>query len=172
MKLEKRTSQSKVKGSNKQLAETQKIFDITRVQQYDIQYLLCFDLIDNSYLFDHEGLMKKTCKSELCTEMEKVLHKNVYVPPSAWNQENTAAIVHVMGCLRRLRLAPMETFNDFSTHFLEYIHGIPSNSNRIDFVFDTYIEGSIKDSERERRCKCSPIDLNEVLPSYLRHRYL
>ena len=89
--------------------------------------------------------------------------------PSAWNQETTATIVDVMGCLRRLRLAPMKTFNDLSTHFLEYIHGISSNSNRIDsncidFVFDTYSEGSIKDSEPEGRCKCIPIDLNEVLP--------
>ena len=66
-----------------------------------------------------------------------------------------------MGCLHRLRLAPMKTFNDLPTHFLEYIHGLSSNSNRIDFVFDTYIEG---DSEQERRCKCSLIDLNEVLP--------
>ena len=69
-----------------------------------------------------------------------------------------------MGCLRRLRLAPMKTFHDLSTHFLEYILGISSNSNRVDFVFDTYFEGSIKDSERVRRCKCSPIYLNEVLP--------
>ena len=44
------------------------------------------------------------------------------------------------------------------------MHGISSNSNRIDFVFYTYIEG---DSERERRCKCSLIDLNEVLPDTL-----
>ena len=130
---------------------------------YDIKYLLCFDLIDDSYLFDHEGLIKKTSKCDLCTELEEVLHKNVYVPPPAWNQENTATIVAVMGYLRRLRLAPMKTFNDLSTHFLEYIHGIFSNSNRIAF-FDTYIEGSIKDSEWERRCKCSLIDLNEVLP--------
>ena len=79
MKVEKRNSQSKVKGSNKQLAETQKIIDIARVQQYGIKYLLCFDLIDNIYLFDHEGLMKKTSKSDLCTELKKVLHKNVYV---------------------------------------------------------------------------------------------
>ena len=90
-----------------------------------------FYLIDNSYIFDHEGLMKKTIKSDVCTELEKVLHKNVYVPPSAWNQDNTATIVDVMGCLRRLRLAHMKTFNDLSTHFLEYIHGISSNSNRI-----------------------------------------
>ena len=127
-----------------------------------------FDVRDNSYLFDHEGLMKKT-KSDLCTELEKILHKNVYVQPSTWNQETTATIVDVMGCLRRLRLTLMKTFNDLSTHFLEYIHGISSNSNRIDcncidFVFDTYSEGSIKDSEPERRCKCIPIHLNEVLP--------
>ena len=62
------------------------------------------------------------------------------------DQENTATIVDVMGCLRRLRLAPTKTFHDLSSHFLE-LHGISSNSNRIDFVFDTYIEGLIKDSE-------------------------
>ena len=83
MRVEKRTSQFKVKGSNKQLAKTQKFFDIARVRQYSIKYSLCFDLIDNSYLFDHEGLMKKTSKSDLCTELEKILHKN---------------IVYVMGC--------------------------------------------------------------------------
>ena len=79
MKVEKRNSRSKVKGSNKQLAESQKIFDIARVQQYGIKYFLCYDLIDNIYLFDHEGLIKKTSKSDLCTELEKVLHINVYV---------------------------------------------------------------------------------------------
>ena len=59
----------------------------------------------------------------------------------------------------------MKTFNDLSTHFLEYVHGIFSNSDRIDFVFD--IEGSIKDSERGRRCICSSIDLKKVLPETL-----
>ena len=53
---------------------------------------------------------------------------------------------------------------DLSTHFRKYIHGVSNNANRVDFTFDTYIEGSITDSERERGCKCSPIDLNEVLP--------
>ena len=101
MKVEKRTSQSKVKGSNKQLAETQKIFDIARVQQYDIKYVLSFDLIENIYLFDDEGLMKKTSKSDLCTELEKVLHKSFSI---SMNPENIATIVDVMGCLRRLRL--------------------------------------------------------------------
>ena len=40
--------------------------------------------------------MKMTSQSDLCTELDKVLHKNVYVPPSAWNQENTATIVDVI----------------------------------------------------------------------------
>ena len=71
----KRYNQSKVKGSNKQLAETQKIFDIAHVQQYDIKYLLCFDLTDNIYLFDDEGLAEKTSKSDVCTELERSFTK-------------------------------------------------------------------------------------------------
>ena len=31
-------------------------------------------------------------------------------------------------------------------------------------MFDTYIAASVKDSERARRCNCSPIDLNDVSP--------
>ena len=44
MKVEKRPGQSKVEGSKKQLPETQQIFDIARVRQYDIKYFLCFIL--------------------------------------------------------------------------------------------------------------------------------
>ena len=106
--------------------------------------------------------MKKTSKSDLCTELEKVLHKNIYVH----HQHESRKSCHNCWCHwmpTRLRLWTLWK-RDLSTHFLEYIYGVSSNSNRIDFVFDTYIEGSIKDSERKRRCKCSLIDLNEVLP--------
>ena len=37
-----------------------------------------------------------------------------------------------------------------------------SGSNSNDFVFDTYVEGSVKDSERARRSCCKPIDLHVV----------
>ena len=98
---EKQTRQTKAKESKKQLAETQKIFDIARVREYDIQELLTYDLIDTSYLFD-AGLMVKPNKSELCNELEKMLEPTDYLQPSAWTPANTTAIVDVMAHLRRM----------------------------------------------------------------------
>ena len=37
------------------------------------------------------------------------------------------------------------------------------NAKRIDFIFDTYVtELSVKDSERLRRCKVTPIELSMI----------
>ena len=36
------------------------------------------------------------------------------------------------------------------------------DSIQIDFVFYSYMNDSVKDSERIRRCNCSPVDLNQV----------
>ena len=164
---EKQSRQTKVKESKKQLAETQKIFDIARVREYDIQELLTYYLIDTSYLFDAEGLMVKPNKSDLCSELEKMLEPTDYVQPSAWTPANTTAIVDVMAHLRRMRLANLNTFGDLCSHFLRYVHSLSHNANRIDFVFDTYIDASVKDGEQAIRCNCSPIDLNNA--SAVRH---
>ena len=118
----------------KQLAETQKIFDIARVQEYDIQELLTYDLIDTSCLFDAEGLMVKPNKSDLCSELEKMLEPTDYLQPSAWTPASTTAIVDVMAYLRRMRLANLKTFGDLCTDFLGYVHSLSHNANRIDFV--------------------------------------
>ena len=157
---EKQSRQTKVKESKKQLAETQKIFDIARVREYDIQELLTYDLIDTSYLFYAEGLMVKPNKSDLCSELEKMLEPTDYLQPSAWTPANTTAIVDVMAHLRRMRLANLNIFDDLCTDFLGYVHSLSHNANRI----DTYIDASVKDSERTRRCNCSPIDLKDVSP--------
>ena len=144
---EKQTRQTKAKESKKQLAETQKIFDIARVREYDIQELLTYDLIDTSYLFDAEGLMVKPSKSDLCSELEKMLKPTDYLQPSAWTPTNTTAIVDVMAHLRHMRLANLNIFGD-----LCYVHSL------------SHIDASVKDSEQARRCNCSPIDLNDVSP--------
>jgi len=40
---------------------------------------------------------------------------------------------------------------------LSMIFGVCKNASRIDFVFDSYIEGSVKDSERLRRTQKTPV---------------
>jgi hypothetical protein len=42
------------------------------------------------------------------------------------------------------------------------MNSLCKRSNRIDFVFDMCIDGSVKDSERVRRCNTNPMHLNEL----------
>jgi len=42
------------------------------------------------------------------------------------------------------------------------VYGLSKDCSRIDFVFHTYVEGSVKDTEWQRRLSCSPIDLNVI----------
>ena len=81
----------------------------------------------------------KPNKSDLCSELEKMLEPTDYLQPSAWTSANTTAIVDVMAHLRCMRLANLNTFGDLCTHFLGYVHSLSHNANHIDFVFDTYI---------------------------------
>ena len=127
-----------------------------------MKYLLEFDLVKSSYLFDGDGLMTKPSNSDLCSELEKHLHKTDYLPLSKWKPQNTASITDVMRCLCRMCLLKVKTFGDLCSHFLDTIKGLCNKSNRIEFVFDTYVGGSVNDCERTSRCSCSPIDLNKV----------
>ena len=162
MKFVKSKSKVSEKQCKNKLAEAQKLFDIARVRDYDMKCLLGYDLVESSYLFDEDGLMKKPNKSDLCTELEKHLNKEDYVEQTQWTPINTASIIDVMGGLRRISLSKVKTFGEFCSQFLNVTYGICRYSERIDFVFDTYIDGSVKESERIRRYSCTPIDLNEV----------
>lgn len=50
MKVDQGTLDSTSKKTKKQMAETQKIYDIARVQGYDIKNLLESDVTDSNYL--------------------------------------------------------------------------------------------------------------------------
>ena len=163
IKPEKGKQQVGEQGSKK-LAEAQKIFDIARVWNYDIKELLRHDVVQKSYLFDEEGLMSKPNKSELCKglEDEHLDKKKDYLPPDEWSLEKTASIVDVMCCIRQINTSSLKTFGDLCKRFLETAYGLSKDCSRIDFVFHTYVEGSVKDTEWQRRLSCSPIDLNVI----------
>ena len=78
---------------------------------------------------------------------------NDYQPPSEWNQCKTAYLVDVMANLRRVRTKQLKTFGEFCESFLVMILNICKNASRTDLVFDTYMEGSVKDTERPGRSK-------------------
>ena len=163
MKPQKEKQQVGEQGS-KRLAKAQKILDIARVRNYDMEELLSHDLIEKSYLFDENGLMSKPNKSELCKRLEDdhLDKKRDYLPPDEWKKVKTASIVDVMCFLLQMNTSTLKTFGDLCAQFLQMAYGLSKDSSRIDFVFDTYVEGSVKDSEQQRRLRCSPIDLNVI----------
>ena len=163
MKPQKEKQQVGEQGS-KRLVKAQKILDIAGVRNYDMEELLSHDLIEKSYLFDENGLMSKPNKSELCKRLvdDHLDKKRDYLPPDEWKKVKTASIVDVMCCLRQMNTSTFKTFGDLCARFLQMAYGLSKHSSRIDFIFDTYVEGSVKDSERQRRLRCSPIDLNVI----------
>ena len=146
----------------KESTSAQKQLDLARVRGFDIEEMLKYDLVSSSSLFDQYNLMSKPVKSSLVKELEKQLNANDYFHPKSWKMVTTACIVDVMGYIRRLKLKQLKTFGELCEQFISMVSNIHLKSTRIDFVFDSYLEGSIKDSERERRSKCRAIDLNYI----------
>ena len=160
LRSKEKTPEVKAKNEKKQLAQAQKTFDISRVRGYDVRCLLKHDLVETSYLFDDDGLMVKPNKSELCTELEKKLKDNDYLMAPRWIDNGTVYIVDVMAWLRHMRTSSLTTFAEFCTAFMDMVNHMSVNAKRIDYVFDTYLEDSVKGGERARRSACAPIEIN------------
>ena len=58
-----------------------------------------------------------------------------------------------MAYLRRVRTKQLKTFGEFCESSLVVILNICKNASPINHVFDTYMEGSVKNTERVRRSK-------------------
>ena len=91
--------------------------------------------------------MKKPTKHELVKELEGNITSRDYISPTQWKDVPTGYIVDVMAYVRKLKTSSMNTFGELCDKFLCMILGICKNASRIDFIFDSYIEGSVKDSE-------------------------
>jgi len=109
-------------------------------------------------LFDEEGLMISATKSNIVQELEKGKSPKE-LPPSCMK---TGYIVDVMANVRRIKTNDLEDFGEFCDSLLNFVQHTSKGASRIDFVFDSYLETSIKDSERQKREKKLPIDLLEI----------
>lgn len=91
-----------------------------------------------------EGLLRKTNKATLATTLQK------NVPVEEQFPGNSSTIIDGMNLVQRVK-GDQVTFRDVATTILGMALREGSHSNRIDVVFDTYKETSIKNSERSLR---------------------
>ena len=106
--------------------------------------------------------MKKAVKSALVQELEKSLGKHNQKEPSTADNVHTTFIADMMANVRKMNAKEANTFGESCVNTLNYIHNAAKDANRIDLVFDSYVEMSIKDSERKRRQTIAPIELNMI----------
>ncbi len=106
--------------------------------------------------------MMKPAKAELCTELESSLSASDYIERKDWAPMPTACVVDVMGNMRVGESRSLETFGGLCNDFCRKVSGICGKPERINLVFDSYYEGSTKDSERLRRQDEVPIEINVI----------
>jgi hypothetical protein len=122
--------------------------------------ILQYHLLPTSMLLDSSGYTSKPVKHVLLTELEKKLDQTQY----CFQQHDvmdTAVIVDFMPQIRQLRTKDMLTFKNI----FDQLWTNTSNYKRIkrvDFVFDSYIEQSLKEGERERRRNADPMELIKI----------
>lgn len=142
----------------------EKIIDLARERGYPLEKLLSYDIVDNHFLFDGDGLLTKTDKSSLVVELEKILGKSritEYIPTNSKN----CCIVDSMSYLRKMSPSTIEdkTVKGFSETFLNILNNnIPKSTSRIDLIFDSYVENSPKAYERLRRNCKGAIEVNTI----------
>ena len=136
--------------------------EVARARVRNMEELLQYDVSPTSYLFDQEGLMTKPQKSTLIQDLEANLTSDDERVPTKDSDLQTAFIADVMANIRKIKTNDIQTFGEFCEQFLDYISVVGRGQDRLDLVFDSYVEGSIKDSERNRRQDKAPIETNII----------
>ena len=107
-------------------------------------------------------MMTKPQKNALVQDLETKPINDDERAPAKDSELQTACIADVMVNIRKIRAQDRQTFGDFCKQFLDYISAIGQGQARLDLVFDSYVEGSIKDSERNCCQDKARIEMNRM----------
>ena len=107
-------------------------------------------------------MMTKPQKSALVQDLETKPINDDERAPAMDSELQTACIADVMANIRKIKANDIQTFGDFCKQFLDYISAIGRGQARLDLVFDSYVEGSIKDSERNCCQDKALIEINRI----------
>ncbi|EDO34446.1 predicted protein [Nematostella vectensis] len=119
-----------------------------------LQHVLCYELSSVPFALAHaDGTLRKTTKSVLLTEIEKVQPPQNQLPPGN-DTCKTALVFDGMALVQALRFGGARTIKDLSDkHFRLLVTPLRQGQcSRVDIVFDRYdVPLSIKEAERDKR---------------------
>ena len=163
--IESRDQASNKASLTKEVALAQKDIDIARGREMLLADILEYGLLKENPLFEGD-FPKKPDKSVLVTELEKNLIDIEY-SFSRTSELDTVLIV-VMSIIRRITISSIDTFGNL-LHTLWNSIKSTCAFKQLDVIYDSYIESSLKERERQRRVAFDiieylDIDLSTPLP--------
>ena len=126
-----------------------------------------------SFYLTKDEFLRKPQKSELTKEIEK----NMQTPPPAaipQDDEATAIMIDFMAYARKVAVKKLNlmTFGDLVKKLWNTFIYLSRDCNRIDIIFDLYLQQSIKQCERDRRSKHDAINIWLIILVELINHYL
>ena len=118
--------------------------------------LLKHDLVEESPLFDENDTTKPQ-KHIMIQELEKQLEKNYYAFDRQSNTP-TVVIVDFMSVVRKVPFAKCSTFKE-ALAFVWHLVTTAVFAGRVDIVYDSYLEGSIKNPKEGADLQLMPLRL-------------
>ncbi|EDO46217.1 predicted protein [Nematostella vectensis] len=125
-----------------------------KFRDVNLQHVLCYELSSVPFALAHaDGTLRKTTKSVLLTEIEKVQLPQNQLPPGN-DTCKTALVFDGMALVQALRFGGARTIKDLADkHFRLLVTPLRQGQcSRVDIVFDRYnVPLSIKEAERDKR---------------------
>ena len=142
---------------------SQRIVDLAKERGYNLERFFTYELTHLNYLFNENNMMKKLkkAKKNLISLPERKMEVNDLLYPI--EIKNFCFIVDVMYVSRLIEWKKFKTFFEFATAFCQYVSKESNNQvTRIDFVFDTCLQFSVKNGKRLFRYGEESIELNSI----------
>ena len=135
-----------------------RIIIIGQSRKIDVRELLQYSLGPLPWsLATTEGFLRQTNKAALATPLQND------VPLADGLPQNSAAIIDGMSLVQKLSVGGGQTtFAMVASSLLTKVLHEDSQSNRIDVVFDTYRDMSIKNAERTMRGEVAGVQLSHI----------
>ena len=147
--------------------------DFARARNYDLSRLFKCELSEIPFFLVRDGILRKSDnKSELERALEgKLEHLPTKIILSS--DKKSVIVVDFMLCAKKVGIKKdkVKTYGEFCQKVQDMIMNLSKDCQRIDIVFDIYLENSIKASARKSRKKSIgpiPISINrddEQIPS-------
>ena len=144
---------------DKETVKFLRLIDYGRSRGFDMRVLMSYEISPTSFYLTKDGLMRKSNKSELVTELKGMLAEKppANLPPTIHKR---AVIIDFMAYVRKvpIKTLKLNTYNDLFSNLWDTFTSLSHSCDRIDIVFDVYIDHSIKASERARRATVEGIE--------------